>query len=206
MGQELACTATIDGRRGKGKALLETDDLIFRGGDVRAKIPYKSIREVREAKGTLVVVHEGGTAAFDLGAAASKWAERIRSPKSRLDKLGVKAGDRVAVIGVRDAAFDEELRARVPAIASRLGREHDIIFYAANDTGALSRLATIKNHLAADGAIWIVRPKGHADVTESGVMAAGKAAGLVDVKVVKFSETHTAEKFVIAVKNRRRVL
>ena len=30
-------------------------------------------------------------------------------------------------------------------------------------------------------------------------MAAGKAAGLVDVKVVGFSATHTAEKFVIPV-------
>jgi hypothetical protein len=28
-------------------------------------------------------------------------------------------------------------------------------------------------------------------------MAAGKAAGLVDVKVVGFSPTHTAEKYVI---------
>jgi hypothetical protein len=28
-------------------------------------------------------------------------------------------------------------------------------------------------------------------------MRAGKEAGLVDVKVVRFSETHTAEKFVI---------
>lgn len=33
-------------------------------------------------------------------------------------------------------------------------------------------------------------------------MAAGKAAGLVDVKVVSFSPTHTAEKFVIPVKDR----
>jgi hypothetical protein len=28
-------------------------------------------------------------------------------------------------------------------------------------------------------------------------MAAGKAAGLVDVKVVSFSDTHSANKFVI---------
>jgi hypothetical protein len=33
-------------------------------------------------------------------------------------------------------------------------------------------------------------------------MAAGKAAGLVDVKVVRFSETHTAEKFVRPVATR----
>jgi hypothetical protein len=34
-------------------------------------------------------------------------------------------------------------------------------------------------------------------------MRAGKAAGLVDVKVVRFSEVHTAQKFVIPVANRR---
>jgi hypothetical protein len=34
-------------------------------------------------------------------------------------------------------------------------------------------------------------------------MAAGKAAGLVDVKVVSFSSTHTAEKFVIPISKRR---
>lgn len=33
-------------------------------------------------------------------------------------------------------------------------------------------------------------------------MAAGKEAGLVDVKVARFSETLTAEKFVIPVQRR----
>ena len=34
-------------------------------------------------------------------------------------------------------------------------------------------------------------------------MSAGKRAGLVDVKVVSFSDTHTAEKFVIPVRSAR---
>jgi hypothetical protein len=29
-----------------GKALLETDELIFRGEDVRLKIPYKSVSSI----------------------------------------------------------------------------------------------------------------------------------------------------------------
>ena len=33
-------------------------------------------------------------------------------------------------------------------------------------------------------------------------MKAGKAAGLVDVKVVRLSDTHTAEKYVIPVSKR----
>jgi hypothetical protein len=36
------------------------------------------------------------------------------------------------------------------------------------------------------------------------VMAAGKAAGLVDVKVIGFSPSHTAEKFVIPISARPR--
>jgi hypothetical protein len=50
--------------------------------------------------------------------------------------------------------------------------------------------------------VWVIRPKGRPDISERAVMAAGKAAGLVDVKVVSFSPTHTAEKFVIPVKAR----
>ena len=50
--------------------------------------------------------------------------------------------------------------------------------------------------LKSDGALWIVYPKGKQEIKEVDVLAAGRAAGLVDVKVVKFSDTHTALKFV----------
>jgi hypothetical protein len=56
--------------------------------------------------------------------------------------------------------------------------------------------------LKPNGALWIVRPKGRPEISERAVMAAGKAAGLVDVKVVSFSATHTAEKFVIPLAKR----
>jgi hypothetical protein len=56
--------------------------------------------------------------------------------------------------------------------------------------------------LKPNGALWIIRPKGRPEISERAAMAAGKAAGLVDVKVVGFSQTHTAEKFVIPVSAR----
>lgn len=39
-------------------------------------------------------------------------------------------------------------------------------------------------------------------MTERDVMEAAKAAGLVDVKVARFSETHTAEKLVVPIAQR----
>jgi hypothetical protein len=64
------------------------------------------------------------------------------------------------------------------------------------------KLRTLRSNLTPDGALWVIRPRGRPEISEQAVMAAGKAAGLVDVKVVRFSETHTAEKFVIPLARR----
>ena len=51
--------------------------------------------------------------------------------------------------------------------------------------------------LSPRGGLWVIRPKGHAEISEAEVRAAARGAGLVDVKVASFSPTHTADKFVI---------
>jgi hypothetical protein len=51
-------------------------------------------------------------------------------------------------------------------------------------------------------ALWIVYPKGQKQITENDVLAAGRRAGLKDVKVVGFSATHTALKFVVPLSDR----
>lgn len=61
----------------------------------------------------------------------------------------------------------------------------------------VAHLEKLKSYLKPEGAIWIIRPKGVTAITENDVMVGGKKAGLVDVKVARFSDTHTAEKFVI---------
>ena len=78
----------------------------------------------------------------------------------------------------------------------------DAIFFGATKAGQLTQMEKLKALMKPDGALWVVRPKGRPEISESATMAAGKAAGLVDVKVVGFSQTHTAEKFVIPVKSR----
>ena len=56
--------------------------------------------------------------------------------------------------------------------------------------------------LKGAAALWMVYPKGQKQLTENDVIAAGRKSGLKDVKVVGFSPTHTALKFVIPVENR----
>jgi hypothetical protein len=79
----------------------------------------------------------------------------------------------------------------------------DVVLYAVSAPRDLERLSALRSAIEPNGAIWVVRVKGKAaTVKEAEVMSAARAAGLVDIKVVAFSETHSADKLVIPVKDR----
>jgi hypothetical protein len=177
----------------KGTAYLETDFLLFRGEE-RIKIPFKAMTAVEADGGALRLQFEGAEAIFELGAAASKWADKILHPPSRLDKLGVKPGSTVALIGEFAPDFLEELRARQAALVEGRGPA-ELLFFAAATRVDLARLPKLIARLAPRGALWIVYPKGVTKIREVEVIEAGRAAGLKDTKVAAFSAECTALKF-----------
>jgi hypothetical protein len=204
MGNEAECTLMEGRSRSVGRALLETDYLLFRSDDKRVKIPFASLTKVSAAQGILSLTTADGTVTLDVGPSADRWADKIKHPRSLLDKLGVKPDLRVAVVNVDDPQFLTQLREHCSDIrAGTPARETDIVFFGAEDTRALSRLAALKKAIKPKGAIWVVHRKGkEATLKDVDVFAAAKAAGLVDIKVAAFSATHTAEKLVIPVKDR----
>ena len=124
------------------------------------------------------------------------------APTPLLDKLGIRPGQRILAIGQMDPDFIAQLRAAGADVSTRKRPNTDLIFLAAPDRDALWHLGPLQEYLERDGAIWTIRPKGVKQITERDVMEAAKLAGLVDVKVAKYSETHTAEKLVIPVAQR----
>jgi hypothetical protein len=203
MGSDGPGTLTIDGRTFRGTAQLEQKQLLFRG-DIRLIIPLDGIDEARAQDGRLIVRFGGRLATLEIGASAARWAARITNPPTRLAKLGVKPGMRLALIDLEDDTFPREI-ASGGAVVENGPRTGDLdqIFLGVRTVKDLSRLGTLSKRLKPSGAIWVTRAKGAAaTVSESESMAAGKRAGLVDVKVVSFSDTHTAEKYVIPVAKR----
>jgi hypothetical protein len=196
VGATLACKLKLDGKSYDGTAMLETETLEFKG-EVRLKIPFKSITRALVEKDALKVSYDSHEASFVLGGAAEKWLPKILHPKSLVDKLGVKPENVVVVLGINDDDFLRQLRERVKSVHTKLSSSRDVIFFGAEKASDLDSLKKCKAAINKDGAVWIVNPKGVKTITEAQVLAAGKKAGLVDIKVVKFSETHTAHKFVI---------
>lgn len=205
MGNEANCVARFGKQKARGKALLETSELIFRSEDgaMRLKFAFTEIRSVAAADGQLRVEVPEGAAIFELGANAAKWCEKILHPKTRLEKLGIKPNAAISLIGNFAADFLAELHSQTKNVShGKVAADAEWIFFAADSAKDLSQTSKLAKSLKGAAAMWIVYPKGQQQPTENDVLAAGRKFGLKDVKVVGFSPTHTALKFVIPVDKR----
>jgi hypothetical protein len=205
MGNEVKCVVRLGKKRAEGKALLETSELIFRGdaplktgGKLRLQIPFTSIKSLEAVNGELRVTGPEGAVVFEVGEYASKWREKILHPKSRIEKLGVKRDARVSLLGEFDADFLLELAVLTDNLnAGAISDDAEWIFFAVPSKKELALVPKHAKRMKGSVALWIVYPKGQKEITETDVIAAGRRAGLKDVKVVGFSPTHTALKFVL---------
>jgi hypothetical protein len=197
MGQEVNCTLRFQGKTSKGKALLETKEILFRG-DVRLKIPFADIKKLDVRNGDLHVSTKDGLAILQLGPKAEQWQHKILHPKSRAEKLGIETGDAVAILGSMPPDFLDELKNNgVQTKTGKVTATSPWIFLPAESRADLNKVKAIRNSMGSTAGLWIIYPKGVKTITEHDVRGAGLQSGLVDVKVASFSETHTALKFVI---------
>jgi hypothetical protein len=192
MGKDAQVAARFADGADEGRLQYEAPKLLFRGRERRVW-DAEGLKGVRAEGGELVLA-DG--ARFVLGEKqAASWADAIANPKGRLDKIGVKPGMRVAVLGVADDAFAGELAARGAELVNDL-EGLDLLFYAADSAAELAGIGDLVPALADKGALWVVSRKGRAaTVKDVEVMAAAKGFGLVDNKVVGFSDTLTALRF-----------
>jgi hypothetical protein len=131
-----------------------------------------------------------------------------------LDKLGVRPGMRVAIVGSlhddAEATDAEDFRSGLSDRTSDIRDgppepDTDIVLLAADTTAELTSLVGIRPNIRQNGAIWVVSRKGKAaTLRDVEVIAAAREHGLVDNKVVSFSPTRTALRLVIPVALRSR--
>lgn len=203
MGNELNGAVRTGKERHEGKILLETNELIFRGTNYRLKIAFPEIRDVKAANGKLRVATKDRVLTFEVGTAAEKWREKILHPKTRAEKLGVKEGTKVRLCGEFQADFVKELEtAGAEIVEANRSSNVDQTFFAVDGRSALAAIEKFVKKMKGAEALWLVYAKGKKDLSENDVIAAGRKAGLKDVKVVGFSATHTALKFVVPLEKR----
>jgi len=118
-----------------------------------------------------------------------------------LDKLGVRPGMRVALIDIDDPEIRQLIAERTTDLTEGTAEpDTDVVLFGAETPADLAPLAELATRIRPNGAIWVVSRKGKAATLRyDDLLAAAKAAGLVDNKVASFSATHTALRFVIPI-------
>ncbi len=197
MGQEAACHVSTGTQSSEGIAQLETTELRFKG-TFALRIPFDSITAFEAKRGKLHVTHKAGTAVFDLGSHAETWALKIRYPRGRLDKLGVKPDSVLSILNVTDPTFRDELEQRgIKASFGRTRKNSTLIVCGVDAIPQLAKHTPLRDSIPQDGAIWVVWPKGQKSLREDDIRRAAKAQGLVDVKVMSSSDTLSGLKLAI---------
>jgi hypothetical protein len=197
MGLTAECNVLCEGRTYRCKAFLEEREVMLRG-ELRLTLPFAEIHSVESDDERLVLNAADAAVTLMLGPSAGKWATKITHPRSLIDKLGVKQGHVVSVLGVDDPEFREQLRSRVSTFAQGApAKNSDWVFVAMDGEEDLASLKTLKRSIKKTGAIWAFWRKGRKELTESHVREAAKNVGLVDVKVARVSEVLSGIKLMI---------
>lgn len=198
MGRE-AKTEYDDGReRVAVRAHLDSARLDITGGK-KLSVSLASVTSATVDGGWLKLAAGKTKFALALGAKeAEAWRKKILNPPSLADKLGLKPGKSVMLIGalpaeVLAAAKSAPTAAKLPktiaadiaALMLSPGREEQLVVAAAKA-------------LASASALWLVYEKGRA-VNGDDVIALARKAGLKDTKVARISDTHAALRFIRAV-------
>lgn len=194
MGYSLECEAVVDGIRDRGTAYLESDHLLFRGA-TRLKLPFAGLIKIEGGGDSLTVETPEHTAVLAIGDHAARWAEKIRRPKSVVEKLGINGADTVAVLASSPQPELDAMIAESGAQRVETPAEAKCVFVFVESAGELPNVTAAASSLAAGACLWAVAPKGRKDLKDADIIRAGRDAGLVDVKVCAYSPTHTALKF-----------
>lgn len=204
MGLTADCKITMNGRTVTGHAHLEPSELRLTPSPAKKiTILFADIQTAEARAGVLKVRHKGGDVALDLGKAAETWALKIRYPRRRTEKLGVKPQVRISLVGINDTMLVEELTGAGAKVAARLGAgPYDMILVRLDSLKDLPRLTGARKRIVSNGMIWALWPKGRKEFREDDIRRFGSTIGLVDVKVMSFSEELSGLKLVIPVSQR----
>ncbi|MEO7086954.1 MAG: hypothetical protein ABI442_21115 [Gemmatimonadaceae bacterium] len=202
MGYETTCRARVTDERGvrdaESKVLLETDELIVRG-EARVKIPRASIQKVSTRAGVVTITSPTATVSLNLGAdAAVVWKKKLEEPPKRLiDKLDVKSGASIWVIGDIDETLIAQLGERSANVCKgRTAKGVDAAFVSIETPEQLERIDRALAAITDAGSVWAIHRKGPTGVADTTIFAHATSLGLTYVKVARVSESHTAEKLV----------
>ena len=131
------------------------------------------------------------------------------SHRDVLDKLGLKPGCALRVVGKGDKALLALAREKLGRAPVRTSLADVVLYWPRTEAEITARLAELRGAIVPNGGIWVFTAKrgqrsasGMSYLNGTDLIGLGLAAGLVDNKICSVSDTESAMRFVIRKKDR----
>lgn len=194
MGREATCKCDWGGTVAEVKALLESRELILRGG-LRKRVPFDELKNLKVKTDRLCFTVDGEEVQLFLGISAEKWALAIKTPPPSLArKLGITNKTVVRTIGSMD---DDTLKSALAEAARISASESDLIVARVDSPEDVeAALREAKAQLLQGVPIWMVYAKGPGQaLNEAAIRTTMRSNGMMDTKVASVSAKLTALRF-----------
>ena len=195
MGREAICLCNWAGTKTEVKALLETNEIILRGG-IRRRVPLKKLSNVKVQSDRLCFEVDHEPVQLFLGTSmAESWVKKVKAqPRSLAQKLGITDKTVVRTFG---NITDKALLHALEQAAQVSPRDADLIVAFVDTPESLNTTLRDAGRLLSQSVpIWLVYPKGPGHpLNESAIRTTLRAQSLMDTKVASVSTELTALRF-----------
>jgi hypothetical protein len=194
MGRELQCNVQLGKQSGLSTAHLDSTGIQLRGS-IRGKWVPAQLDDLAVRNDSLIASTPDGALSISLGKIeAEKWLQALKNPKSRAEKLGLKAKMRVYVFS-DNSEISEEILSADCVVCKRID-DADLMFMPVMNSKALNGFSKISAATDRAQHVWVLREKGSAaKVPEKLFFDAAAAASFKPTKTLRWSEELTADRY-----------
>jgi len=205
MAMESACKLKVGREQYDGKVRMEADHIDFFGA-TKFRFRLSEIRSPRRHDDAIQYSFHGNPVSITLSqdTDAEEWIDYILHPQTVADKLGVAENATVRILNVEDRDLTDSLDQKQAKVVNGSSARCDVIMLGVERASELAQLEDLIQQVKADGAIWVVLPKGVRTITKANVTAAAREVGLLHSASLDFSESHSAHKVTRKQQGRRR--
>jgi len=137
-------------------------------------------------------------------------AEKDYSHRDITDKLGLKPGHAVKIVGRGDPDLLKRAREKIGRGFTKTGLADVVLYWPKTIVEITPTLAELRHAIVENGGIWVMTAKrnqrsasGMEYLNQTDLISLGKTTGLVDNKICSVSDTESGMRFVIRIKDRK---
>lgn len=192
MAMEAACRLQVGRQKYEGRVRMEGGYIDFSGA-TKFRFRLGEIRNPSRAEDAIQFDFHGNAVSIQVGEkAAPRWIDYILHPQTQAEKLGVREGDTVRIIGHEDPELLASIADKGASAVHSSTATCDVMVLGVERPTDLHAVRHLFDRIRPSGSLWVLLPKSVRTVTKANVVVAARESSLELSKALDYSESFSA--------------